>query len=136
MSYTYLAIAYTGHEAESYQHSLDALAAYMRAELPAFSPIAHTHEVAVKHELPGDWSFWKQHGLAMVTPAIAVHIIVPPEWETITLESRGVQAEARYAASLNKHMHAVVLDGSQTRIHPDERLILETLHGHAAAGRA
>ena len=127
MSYTYLAIAYTGQEEESYQYSLDALATYMRNEVPAFSPIVHGHTVAAKHELPTEWPFWKQHALAMVTGARAIHVIVPPEWESKTLESRGVIAEVRYALSLGKHMHAVALDGDQSRIHVDETTILNGL---------
>lgn len=129
MSYTYLAIAYTGHRQESFKHSLQALAVYMRNEQPAFSPIVHGHAVTHEHELPTDWPFWKQHALAMIGPCRALHVIVPPQWETRTLESRGVNAEVRYAYSRGKHLHVVTLDEHITRTHPDEQVILQTLTG-------
>ena len=32
----------------------------MRAGLIVFSPLAHSHSIAIRHDLPGDWEFWKR----------------------------------------------------------------------------
>ena len=128
MSYSYLAIAYTGREQDSYDYSKKALAFYMNEKVPAFSPIVHGHRVSTEHALLGDWEFWKQLSFAMIMPAPMVHVLVPTGWEDFTLASRGVNAEISYAVSQRKHIHAVTLDGRGIcRRHPSETLILESL---------
>ncbi|MEA1909555.1 MAG: DUF1937 family protein [Patescibacteria group bacterium] len=63
-----------------------------------YSPIAHTHPIAVVCNLPTDWEFWKQYDISFIEWADEVWIYTMPGWE----KSRGIIAEIRSARNLNK----------------------------------
>lgn len=54
-----------------------------------YSPIVHCHELAMRHELPGAFAFWKDYNFAMLQQATALIVLAIPGWK----ESRGTQAE-------------------------------------------
>lgn len=63
-----------------------------------FSPIAHSHPIAVQCELPGTWDFWHQFDRAFIEWSDAVVIAMLPGWK----ESVGVKAEIEIAQKLGK----------------------------------
>ncbi len=64
----------------------------MRQGLPVYSPIVHGHSIAVRHDLPTDWQFWKSHCMAMLSKADKMIVLMMGGWQ----DSVGVQAEIEY----------------------------------------
>ena len=58
-----------------------------------FSPISHSHHMAVAHTTPTDWEFWERHCLAMLAACSKLIVLKLDGWET----SRGVMAEMQFA---------------------------------------
>jgi sugar phosphate isomerase/epimerase len=93
----YLASPYTHPEPEVMEQRFDAACraagALMAKGLIVFSPIAHTHGIAVRCELPRGWDFWAKFDREFVERAECVIVLRLAGWET----SRGVAAELRIA---------------------------------------
>ena len=58
-----------------------------------FSPIAHTHPIAVRCELPRGWDFWERFDHEFVLAAIKLIVLKLDGWDT----SKGVRAEIAIA---------------------------------------
>lgn len=58
-----------------------------------FSPIAHTHPIAVRCELPRGWNFWERYDREFVLASEKVVVLMLPGWR----ESNGVSAEIKIA---------------------------------------
>lgn len=67
----------------------------MRQGLPVYSPIVHGHSIAVRHDLPTDWEFWKNHCLALLGQSVRMIVIMMDGWESST----GVKAEIEYCVN-------------------------------------
>ena len=65
----------------------------MRQGHVVFSPIAHTHPIAVRCELPRGWDFWERFDREFIRAAEKVVVLKLPGWE----ESNGVAAEIKLA---------------------------------------
>ena len=63
-----------------------------------FSPISHTHPIALAVELPRDWEFWKAQDISFLKWCDELHVLKQDGWE----ESVGVQAEIRLASEMHK----------------------------------
>lgn len=63
-----------------------------------FSPIAHTHPIAMEAKLPLGWDFWARYDQALLDRATEVWVLRMDGWD----ESRGIQAEVRYAQETDK----------------------------------
>lgn len=61
-----------------------------------YSPIVHCHHLAARFQLPFTADFWGEYNERMLERCDALHVLQLPGWE----DSRGVQAEIRYWASL------------------------------------
>lgn len=70
----------------------------MREGHIVFSPISHSHPIAVQCDLPKGWDFWHEFDKAFIEWADEVYILKKSGWK----ESIGVQAEIKIAKSLNK----------------------------------
>lgn len=70
----------------------------MDAGFIVYSPISHSHPIAVAHDLPKGWSFWGRIDETFVHFCTAVFILKLPGWE----ESTGVKAEMELAAKYGK----------------------------------
>ena len=81
-----------------YEAALDAVAKLMNEGVMAYSPIAHTHPIAIRHELPGDWEYWQAYDELMVSRCDRVVVLMLDGWE----DSKGIQAEVAIAIRLNK----------------------------------
>lgn len=72
-----------------------AAGALMAAGYIVFSPIAHTHPIAVRCELPRGWDFWQKYDHHFVTTAEKVLVLRLDGWK----ESKGVSAEIDIAVA-------------------------------------
>lgn len=63
-----------------------------------FSPIAHSHPIALQCALPLGWDFWHAFDCAFIEWADAVVVLKLPGWE----ESVGIKAEIAIAEQLGK----------------------------------
>ena len=63
-----------------------------------FSPISHTHPIALAGDLPGSWEFWKEYDRTFIEWADEIHVLKLSGWR----ESTGVTAEIELANELNK----------------------------------
>lgn len=63
-----------------------------------FSPVAHSHAIAVGWGLPLGFDFWGEFDRRMIQPCDAFAILMIPGWQ----ESTGVQAEATLAQKFGK----------------------------------
>ena len=61
-----------------------------------FSPIAHTHPIAVKGDLPKGWDFWEEFDRKFISACGELWVVMMDGWR----ESKGVQAEIKIANEL------------------------------------
>ena len=98
----YLAIPYSDPDPAVMESRFEAACrvagAMMSAGLLVFSPICHTHPIAVRCELPRGWEFWRRYDEQHIAAASAVHVAMMDGWK----ESRGVTAEIEIAKQLGK----------------------------------
>lgn len=96
----YLATPYTDkdHDVMERRFNTACIAAgkLMLAGNVVFSPIAHTHPIAVRCELPREWDFWKKYDTEMIAASKYLIVLKMPGWE----KSRGVKAEIEIARNL------------------------------------
>jgi hypothetical protein len=70
----------------------------MREGHIVFSPIAHTHPIAVRCELPRDWGFWHKYDAEFIEACDEVWVVRMDGWDV----SRGVLAEIDIAKDFGK----------------------------------
>lgn len=61
-----------------------------------FSPISHTHPIAVQHELPGGWEYWEAFDRAYLEVSQKLVVLCIDGW----FDSVGVTAEIKIAEEL------------------------------------
>jgi len=61
-----------------------------------FSPIAHTHPIAVRSALPRGWDYWRKFDNEFIRGSEKVIVAMMDGWK----ESKGVQAEISIAKEL------------------------------------
>jgi len=62
-----------------------------------FSPISHTHPIALAGSLPGNWEFWATYDRAILENCKKIIVLKLDGWK----ESTGVSAEIDIAKELN-----------------------------------
>lgn len=99
-SYIYLASPYSHPDHAVMEQRFQAVcrvsARLMSEGKLIFSPIAHTHPIAVAGELPRGWDFWERYDVVMVGNAEKLMVLQLPGWDT----SKGVAAEIEIAKRL------------------------------------
>ena len=99
----YLAIPYSGMEEESFRIANEITADFMREGHIVFSPISHSHHIAIAHNLPTDWAFWKKFDESFIEWCDELHaVIVGENGLELLAKSKGATAEIEIAKSLNK----------------------------------
>lgn len=88
---------------ERFERLLAVVAQFMNEGYLVFSPIAHSHPVAVRHDLPGDWEFWKRIDAAFISVCGAVWVLCIEGWR----ESKGVAAEIEIAREMGKPVYFI-----------------------------
>ena len=99
----YLAIPYSGMEPSSYYQATRATGLIMReskGRYNVFSPITHSHPLK-EYGLPTAWAFWQDVDYQFIDWADEVWVLVPEEGICTIDESKGVQAEIKYAGQHN-----------------------------------
>ena len=107
---TYLASPYSHPAAEirewRFQAACQAAAHLMELGYIVYSPIAHTHPIAMAGKLPTDWEYWRRVDEAFLercSKLIVLHIV---GWDT----SVGVQAEMKIAERLGLPIRHIGLE--------------------------
>jgi hypothetical protein len=107
----YLASPYTHADPVIREQRFEAAcarAAYLlQVGLHVYSPIAHTHPIAVRHNLPKGFEFWQNFDFDMIERCSTLEVLCIDGWE----QSVGVQAELAYAARLDRHITFSTPDG-------------------------
>lgn len=112
----YLASPYS-HVEPSIRHQrfLDvvAVAAQMMNDgVFVYSPIAHTHPMAVSHKMPLGWEFWARYDEAMIRRCNALWVLMLDGWR----KSVGVNAEMEIARRMRIPIHFISFaDGKYQR---------------------
>jgi hypothetical protein len=73
-----------------------AAAHLMRSGAHIYSPISHTHPIALAGELPKGWEFWEQYDRAVLAACVKVIVLKQPGWD----RSTGVAAEIKIATEM------------------------------------
>lgn len=68
----------------------------MAAGQIVFSPIAHTHPIAIRCDLPKGWDFWAKYDRAMLERSSRLVVVMMEGWQ----DSVGIAAEIKIAAEL------------------------------------
>lgn len=68
----------------------------MREGKHIFSPIAHTHPIALNGDLPKGFDFWEEFDRKMIAACGELWVVMMDGWE----QSKGVQAEIKIAAEM------------------------------------
>lgn len=101
MQLMYLASPYSDPDPDirfaRYRKVCYAASKLLQAGTMCFSPIAHTHSIAMEGALPTDFAFWKEYNLAMISACTHFAVLTLPGW----LESKGVAGEIEIAKRLN-----------------------------------
>ena len=110
----YLALPYSGMEEMSFEIANKIAAKLMREGHIVFSPISHSHPIAIKHNLPGNWEFWKEFGESFVDWAEQIHVVcihrhngVAFNGANLILKSKGVQGEIAKAQEQGKEICSI-----------------------------
>jgi nucleoside 2-deoxyribosyltransferase len=112
----YLASPYSHPSAHVRQQRFEAAcraaAALLRAGIPVFSPIAHSHPIA-QHGLPDTWEFWRSIDREYLRRCRALVVLRLSGWDT----SVGVQAEIELA----RRWGIPVIEVDPHHLHPRSR---------------
>ena len=73
-----------------------AAAVLMRGRLHVYSPISHTHPIALAGSLPLGWDYWEGYDRAILENCAALVVLMLPGWE----HSVGVAGERKIAEEL------------------------------------
>lgn len=107
MSYIYLASPYSHPDAAireaRYQSAMEKVNEMLLQRKWVYSPILHNHPIACRYGHDQGIKFWLNFDLAMLGPAIALHVLTLPNWEN----SEGVKAEIAFAKKHNKAIYYV-----------------------------
>lgn len=96
----YLASPYSHSDPEIRRQRFEtvcfAAANFMRDGHHIFSPIAHTHPIALHGELPKGWEFWQEYDRKIIAVCGELWVLRMDGWD----KSVGVQAEIKIAEEL------------------------------------
>lgn len=92
-SFAYIATPFTlfhGGLDEAWKEACRVTAEFIRRGVPVYSPIAHTHPVAIHGGIdPVDHALWMKADQAMMESASDLYVIQMPGWN----ESKGIEME-------------------------------------------
>lgn len=97
---TYLAVPYshpdTAMRKYRFQVANQIAAALMREGEHVFSPISHTHPIALAGDLPTGWEYWQEYDRAMLAICGQLLIVRLEGWK----DSLGIKGEIAIAEEL------------------------------------
>ena len=74
---------------QRYHAACDAAARLMRAGHVVISPIAHSHSIAMRNDLPTKWEWWQRQCIALLERCDALYVLRLDGWRA----SDGLDAE-------------------------------------------
>ena len=83
-----------------------AAAQLMREGHIVFSPISHSHYIAMQENLPKTFEWWVKQNHAFIDWADEMCVLALDGWET----SRGIKDEIEYATSLNMRIEKMEVE--------------------------
>lgn len=93
----YLASPYTHQDKKimesRFNDAVSACAFIMQKGFIVYSPIVHMHPIAIAHDLPRDWEYWKKVDSEMVTRCDSFWILTLDGWK----QSLGIANELQIA---------------------------------------
>lgn len=96
----YLACPYTHKDPKVMEERFRAVsklaAAFMSEGFYIFSPISHTHPIAIEGDLPRGWEYWEGYDRTIIKACKGLWVFKLPGWK----QSTGVQAEIKIAEEL------------------------------------
>lgn len=96
----YLASPYSHADPEVMEARFEAVcreaAVLMEHGLHVYSPIAHTHPIAVRGDLPKEWPYWEAYDRVMLAASTEVYVLQLEGWDA----SKGVSAEIEIAREM------------------------------------
>lgn len=99
-SLIYLAVPYSHPDSEvrkiRFQKVNVVAAKLMKAGHHIYSPISHTHPIALAGDLPTGWEYWSAYDRALLNVCKKIIVLKLEGWET----SKGVTAELNIAKEL------------------------------------
>ena len=110
----------------------------MRKGVHVFSPISHTHPIALAGDLPKGWEFWQEYDRAIMRACDAMIVLKQRGWK----HSVGVQAEIALAAEMGLPVRYVGPPRTSTPSQPtalspcavnDQRTTITTVTPHQDA---
>lgn len=81
-----------------YDQVVQAAAAMLKAGYYVYSPIAHCHVMAMRHDMPKDFEFWRDWDIHMIDRADEVWVLKLEGWEM----SYGMSEEIKHARATDK----------------------------------
>ena len=97
---TYIASPYTHKNkrvrSQRYYDVMDATAYFIKRNEVVYSPIVHSHPLAIAHDMPGDFEMWRKQCLGLLEKCDRVRVICLSGWE----KSAGVRGELEHANNL------------------------------------
>ena len=72
-----------------FEDACEAVAHLTNSGKTVYSPIVHFHPVAIRHQLPRDFAFWREVNFNMLDRASKLYVLMLDGWR----DSVGVQAE-------------------------------------------
>ena len=90
-----------------FRHANRAAAKLMREGHIIYSPISHTHPIAMEGGLPLDWAYWQSADEFYIRLCEKVIVLMLTGWKS----SKGVQAEIEIARALDKPVEFMEAEG-------------------------
>lgn len=81
-----------------WQYAMKRTAEFLKDGIVVFSPIAHSHEIALRYDLPKEFDFWEHLDFGYLEASTHVWVLKMPGWE----RSKGITAEIKEAKRLGK----------------------------------
>ena len=90
---------------QRYKAICEYIAKQVALGITCFSPIVYGHTLLQYHEMPSDWTFWKNFCETFLSKASELWVIQSEGWDT----SEGVAAEIAFAKLYNIPIKYIVL---------------------------
>jgi nucleoside 2-deoxyribosyltransferase len=115
MTLVYLASPYSHDDPQVMEGRFTAVcqvAAQIMAEgIHVYSPIAHTHPIAMVGDLPKHWEYWAEYDRVMIAACDQLWVAMIDGWK----DSRGVAAEIEIARCMGKPVDYLTVEDCEAQ---------------------
>ena len=89
---------------QRYYSAMECVVNLLNQGFIVYSPVVHFHELAIRHSLPTNATWWQRQNEGMLNLAEALYVLAIPDWKI----SLGVQTEIKWA--FDNGMVVTILD--------------------------